>query len=83
MANTTGTTQDLRETLFKTIQDLRTGKIEARTAGAVANLADKIIKTGDLDIRYTQLCVDLDNSDTGISAGPMMLGIDRSQERSE
>lgn len=77
MGNIAGTTADLRQALFETIQDLRDGKIEARVAKEVANVAEKIIKTGELDIRFTELCAELDKGDTGISPGPMVLGIER------
>jgi hypothetical protein len=68
------TTETLRQTLFATIDGLLEGQIEVKAAAQVANLADKIIKTGDLEMRYTEHVAKIDSQDHGISPGPMLLG---------
>ncbi len=67
------TTEDLRDTLFDTIDGVRSGHIDTRQAKAVSDLADKIIKTADLEMDYARTCDQLDKSDNGILPRPMLL----------
>jgi hypothetical protein len=73
MGNSTRTTETLRETLFDTIENLVAGRTGPKEAAQVANLADKIIKTADLEIKYAEKLAALDAGDTGVSPGPMLL----------
>ena len=45
------TTEDLRESLFKTIDDLRNEKISAQRAIAVCKVSAEIVKTAELELR--------------------------------
>lgn len=67
------TTQDLRHELWDTLQKVKSGEIEPRQAKAVADMADKIISTADLELRFAEMCDRLDSRDNGISPGPMLL----------
>lgn len=73
------TTESLRQTLFETIEGVLGGAIETKNAAAVANLADKIIKTADLEMKYSRHMVEMDrgSDDHGIQPGPMLLGVQR------
>jgi len=78
MDNSTYTTNDLRQTLLDTIEDLRAGKIETKKAVQVANLAEKVIRVSDLEMRYAGLMVELSNKQTNphnIKPGAMTLAI--------
>lgn len=46
------TTEDLREILFETIDDVRSGKLETKEAGIVLKLAEQVCKTAELEIQY-------------------------------
>lgn len=72
MGNKTHTTETLRKTLFDTIEGVITGDIEEKKAMAIANLSSQIVKTGDLEMRYSDHVTRLDKND--MTPGPMVLG---------
>lgn len=43
-------TAELRAMLLKTIEDVRSGVIDAKSAGAISNLSSKIIQSAKLDL---------------------------------
>ena len=43
-------TSELRQMLLKTIEEVRSGKVEPRQAGAVASLAAKVLQSAKLDL---------------------------------
>ena len=67
------TTETLRSTLFEVIKGLKAGNIEADDAKVIAILADRIIKTAELEIKYAETVSRLDLADTGVSPGPLLL----------
>ncbi|ULJ59769.1 flagellar protein required for flagellar formation [Wielerella bovis] len=48
-------TEQLREQLFQTMEDLRAGKIDTNQAHAVSKLSDNIIKTVVVEMQVTQM----------------------------
>lgn len=79
MGDKTHTTETLRQTLFTTIDGLLAGTVSEKAASQVANLAEKIVKTADLEMRYSQHLSVLDKHDTGVAPGPMLLGGSRDE----
>jgi len=73
MAGTGKTTQDLRQTLFDAIEAVSSGKMETKDALTISKLADNIIKTADLELRYSKTCSELDMENQGITTGPILL----------
>lgn len=67
------TTAGLRESLFETLEGVKSGKISPAEAKAVAVIAEKIIETADLELRFSSLCAHLDEGNTGVSPGPILL----------
>lgn len=67
------TTADLRELLFQTMDDVRAGKITTSQARAIADQADKIIATADLELRYSAMVSKLDKDGQSISPGKILL----------
>lgn len=55
MINNHRTTEDLRNILFDTLEGVKKGDIKPTTGKAVAVLAEKIIETSDLELRYAAL----------------------------
>lgn len=82
MDDTAYTTNDLRKTLLDTIEDLRQGKVETKKAVQIANLAEKVIRVSDLELRYADLRVKLSNKTTNpedIQPGHMTLAITKQE----
>lgn len=78
MVNKTHTTETLRQTLFETIEGVLADEISTKQGGVVADLAGQVIKTADLEMRYTKHLVGLDNEKTNPDdkqAGKMVLAI--------
>lgn len=73
MANKAKTTETLRETLFDTLDDLKAGRIDHKEATVISKLADSIIKTADIELKYSKTISTLDKQDQGISPGPLLL----------
>ena len=67
------TTETLREYLFVALEQVREGAIDTGKAKAIAALADNILKTADMEIRYALTCDRLDRGKAGISVGPVLL----------
>lgn len=67
------TTESLRATLFETLHKVLSGAIEPTHADRVVKLADKIIQTADLELRYAETLSKLDKDGQGINPGPMLL----------
>lgn len=67
------TTADLREELFRTIEGVRDGSITPAAAKSIGGLAENIIATADLEMRFSELVNKLDKDDQGISPGPLLL----------
>lgn len=72
MANT-NTTQTLRETLFDCIEKVRSGTMSPSDARTIATLADKIIDSAELELRYSETVSKLDREGQGITTGPLLL----------
>ncbi len=72
MGDKAHTTQTLRQTLFETIEGVIEGTVTEKAAAQVANLADKIVKTADLEMRYTEHVLKADKAE--MAPGPMLLG---------
>lgn len=49
------TSSDLRATLFATLEDVRCGALDVKTAQAVINAADSIMKCAELELRAMEL----------------------------
>lgn len=67
------TTEDLRRILFDCIEKVQAGTMDHLGAREVATLADRIIKTAEIEIRYALACSTLDRQEQGISPGPLLL----------
>jgi hypothetical protein len=67
------TSEDLRETLFDTIEKVRSGAMEPKEANTIAALADRIIKTVEVELDYALACSKLDKQDQGVNPGPLLL----------
>lgn len=74
------TTESLRETLFDTLDQLSTGETTPQQAAQVANLAQVIIKTAELEIKYVLTLDKLDRGEQGLSPGPLLLAQRRDVE---
>lgn len=72
MDNSPHTTQTLRQTLFETIEGVIDGSVSEKKAAQIANLASNIVKTADLEMRYTEHLIKVDKTD--LKSGPMLLG---------
>jgi len=73
MAYKTKTTESLRETLFDTLDKLTKREIDVSEATAITKIADSIIKTADIELKYAATVDKLDAHDQGISPGPLLL----------
>lgn len=49
------TVQDLREALFETLADLRSGKIDVDKAKAVSEIAQTIVNTAKVEVDYCRV----------------------------
>lgn len=73
MGNEARTTEDLRETLFDTLDQLCAGKKTPQEAAQICNISQTILKTAEIEIKYALTLDKLDKSDTGISPGRLFL----------
>lgn len=67
------TTQTLREILFDAIEKVRDGKMDKANAREIGTLADRIIQTAEIELRYSLAVSRLDKDGQGISPGPLLL----------
>ena len=67
------TTETLRATLFDTLEMVKNGDMPPNDAKAIALIADNIIDTAELELRYSEVLSRLDMEDQGISPGPLLL----------
>lgn len=67
------TTESLRSILFQAIQDLNDDKITVDKANSICKLTTEIVRTAELEIKYSTHLADLDQGGTGIAAGPLLL----------
>jgi hypothetical protein len=67
------TSEELRESLFLIIDLVREGKIEAKEANVIVKAAETICKTVELEIEYAKTLEKLENSDSGIAVGRILL----------
>jgi hypothetical protein len=67
------TTEDLRETLFGVIDDLRAGRIDKKDAQVICNLAKSIIETADLEITVAKTYLEIDKKGTDTAIGAYLL----------
>lgn len=67
------TTETLRGILFDTIEKVRSRAIDYQEAKAIGDLADRIIKTADLELKHAATVSRLDAEGQGVTQGPMML----------
>lgn len=75
------TTADLRETLFDVMDKVKSGNMEPRQAKAIADIADRIIETADLELRYSEIVSRLDRDGQDINPGPLMLTTKSKEEQ--
>ena len=71
------TTESLRDLLFQTIDDVRSGRMSANDAAAVGKLSNQVIETAKLEIQYAEACIELDA--LGITPGKLLLTEKKSQ----
>ena len=69
----TRTTQDLRAILFDAIEKVRNGTMERAVAREIGVLADRIIQTAEIELRYSLTVSRLDKDGQSISPGPLLL----------
>lgn len=67
------TTEDLRAMLFSAMERVDNGTMEPRAAKELSTLADRIIKTAEIELRYALVCSQLDRDEQGINPGPLLL----------
>ncbi len=67
------TTESLREILFSAIESIVSGEMEIEDGKAIAILSDRIIKSAELEIKFSKMTSDLELKDQGISIGPLLL----------
>ncbi|MGB5830854.1 MAG: hypothetical protein WBG92_02530 [Thiohalocapsa sp.] len=67
------TTADLRDMLFDAMEPVRDGSMASRDAKAIADLADKILDSAEMELKYSQVVSRLDKEDQGVSPGPLLL----------
>ena len=67
------TTQTLREILFDAIERIRAGTLDKAEAREIGTLADRIIQTAEIELRYSLAVSRLDKDGQGISPGPLLL----------
>lgn len=70
---TARTTETLRSLLFDAIEAVRAGTMDTNKAKSIALLAEKMIATADLELRYSEVVSKLDKDDQGITPGPLLL----------
>ena len=56
---TTRTTEGLRNTLFDTLDQLLSGRIDIAHAKAITKVADSILKSAVVDIEYKKMALDV------------------------
>lgn len=67
------TTETLREMLFDAIEQVRDGTMDPRIGKNIADLADRIIKSAEIELKFSQTVSRLDAQGQGISPGPLLL----------
>lgn len=77
------TTETLRGLLFDAIEDVKAGRMDANTAKSIALLAEKMISTAELELRYSEVVNKLDQDGLGISPGPLLLTNEKSREETK
>ena len=73
MAREARTTATLRETLLDTIDGVLDGSIDPKIAAQVSNLAQQVVKTADLEIRYSKHVSDRESGALEVEPGPRLL----------
>lgn len=73
------TTATLREILFEALEKVKAGDMQAREAKAMADLSDRIIRTAEIELKYSEVVSRLDKEDQGISPGPLLLTTESSK----
>lgn len=67
------TTASLRELLFDAIEKVASGDLDKEGAKSIALLAEKIIGTARLELDYAMTVSHLDQTEQGITPGPILL----------
>ncbi|MCK5127680.1 MAG: hypothetical protein KAR42_15590 [candidate division Zixibacteria bacterium] len=67
------TTETLRSILFETIEKVQNRSIDYQEAKAIGDLADRIIKTADLELKHAATVSKLDKEGQGITPGKLLL----------
>ena len=73
MAIKTHTTETLRQTLFDTIDKVLAKEVTVSEASQISTLAQTILKTADLELKYTLTLDKLDGKGSALNTGPMLL----------
>ena len=71
------TTADLRESLFDTMEKVKTKEIDPKQAAQVANVAKTIIDSARLELDHSKVLSKLDKDDQKIVTGPILLTVDK------
>jgi hypothetical protein len=77
------TTETIRELLMDAMDKVALGKMEPKQAKALADLADRVIRTAEIELKYSQVISKLDKDGQGISPGPLLLTQDKEPKSEE
>lgn len=78
MSGKNRTTQDLRDILFNSMDDVRSGKLDAKGAAQVANLAKVALDSARLELDHSKCLSKLDADGQQVTTGPLLLTSDNS-----
>jgi hypothetical protein len=70
---TSRTTETLRSMLFDAMEKVQAGMMDHNDAKNIAMLADRIIKSAELELKYSETVSRLDAANNGINPGPILL----------
>lgn len=70
---TNRTTESLREMLFSAIENIADGKMDPDDGKVISLLSERIIKSAELEIKFSETTSRLDKEDQGINIGPVLL----------
>lgn len=67
------TTEDLRETLFDCIEQVKAGTLDTKQSREVVNLAKVVLDSARLELDHSQLLSRLDKDGQEVKTGPILL----------
>ena len=76
------TTQDLRETLFDCLEQVKAGTMEPKVADQIVKISREIVNTARLELDHSQILSKLDKDDMGVATGPVLLTSDSMESES-